>query len=625
MKVMTTQPVAAHLLEDGLRDPLFHLVDPAVGEQELISRITHTRPNVLITSANRLSQGVVSALEQASRGSWARILCEGSTNAQLEATSPHLTVTPNIAFLNEQEHEAIFRALESDFTRNVTFAPTRALIEGLGRPSLKGTTAILVGGGIVNLMSALRLVEDGCAVTIIESSPSPLERHDWTQYGCSHGGHDARMYSATEYDNYNEKGSSLYHNMGDVFTKPVTEGGWLARDSKELTEVETAWSGMFKRLPPWLARAFTSEIYDIGARSLRLWEDIFARAPLLREHGGYRSGLLRTYADPVKLEESARLQSSRGMLEDVLSTAQIARRYPVFSNACSSGLIHGGLEIKGFTVQIHAFARALIGHLQRQGVQFRWNCRASSFVRTRTGLISGVDTGGKVLTGNHYVISPGAYGLDILSDFKSRELLHGVLGVWCALPRSPEQLTRSVKIKRAAKINEDCNATLATDRQGQPILVLGSGYGYVGSTPANVSDQQLAFLFSELEQLAAGFFPDEYRAARASGLLERSKRFCVRPWTPTGLGVFEVQAAKHGLAIVTGGHNTGGFAIAPAVASAVASALTGQVETTHWSFHPGRPTAIIPNPRGNKQPANQATAAGSQSRAVDPAAAPLAL
>jgi D-amino-acid dehydrogenase len=66
-------------------------------------------------------------------------------------------------------------------------------------------------------------------------------------------------------------------------------------------------------------------------------------------------------------------------------------------------------------------------------------------------------------------------------------------------------------------------------------------------------------------------------------------RFCVRPWTASSLGVFEViPTVEGGRLVITGGHNTGGFAQAPAIAAAVLAELTGRRHTMDVLYHPLR-------------------------------------
>ncbi|WP_217189303.1 hypothetical protein [Streptomyces buecherae] len=69
----------------------------------------------------------------------------------------------------------------------------------------------------------------------------------------------------------------------------------------------------------------------------------------------------------------------------------------------------------------------------------------------------------------------------------------------------------------------------------------------------------------------------------------------MRPWTATSLGLYHVEARQPrtapqqgGLFIVTGGHNTGGFAQSPAIGRAVLASVCGASHPMHTLYHPDR-------------------------------------
>jgi len=65
--------------------------------------------------------------------------------------------------------------------------------------------------------------------------------------------------------------------------------------------------------------------------------------------------------------------------------------------------------------------------------------------------------------------------------------------------------------------------------------------------------------------------------------------YCIWPWTPSGLGLFETaETSDGGLVVITGGHNTGGFARSPSVSRAVFAALRGHEHPMHTLYHPRR-------------------------------------
>jgi D-amino-acid dehydrogenase len=146
-----------------------------------------------------------------------------------------------------------------------------------------------------------------------------------------------------------------------------------------------------------------------------------------------------------------------------------------------------------------------------------------------------------------------------------------------------------VKIARKGHRAEETNVTLGTGESGEPVLICGSGYGWTGLNPGNIDSAELDVVFDALEDTIRHFFPAAHAAAREAGTLDASRRFCVRPWTSSCLGVFEtVPADGGGALVVTGGHNTGGFTQSPVVAEAVLAALAGRPHTMHTRYHPRR-------------------------------------
>lgn len=107
---------------------------------------------------------------------------------------------------------------------------------------------------------------------------------------------------------------------------------------------------------------------------------------------------------------------------------------------------------------------------------------------------------------------------------------------------------------------------------GEDILIFGGGYGYVGQDHPPPHCPELKALFNELGEVARICFTRGYVVVKERGIMYPGGncKFCVRSFTPTGLGLFEkILAASGGHLIITGGSNIGGFAQAPAVTHAV--------------------------------------------------------
>jgi folate-dependent phosphoribosylglycinamide formyltransferase PurN len=196
------------------------------------------------------------------------------------------------------------------------------------------------------------------------------------------------------------------------------------------------------------------------------------------------------------------------------------------------------------------------------------------------------------LEADHFVVSPGVTGNVLMRGTACENLVQGVLGVWLQIPNLHPRLQHSIKIHRRGHLVEDINVTVAKDVEtGEDILMFGGGYGYVGLDRPRPDCPEVMALFNELEEVARIYFPKGHALAKERGTMYPGgkRKFCVRPFTPTGLGVFEMlPTASGGHLIITGGNNTGGFAQAPAVARAVWRAVVGEPDPIHVLFHPHR-------------------------------------
>lgn len=451
--------------------------------------------------------------------------------------------------------------------------------------SLQGARVSLVGAGIVNLVNALQLVEQGARLEVYDAAPDPRSKPPWRQLGTTHGGGDARMFCFTEAGNYNEKRDPIDGKIPRALRRTIQDGGWLAVPPGDLTPNERGWVERFLELPTWQAAVFTEDIHRFTVSTAPLWASLQTGQPHLFEDVGLTRGVLALYAEAAKARAAEALHRRLDSLTRSMDPDELARRHPACRPAVEGGAIARGLEIRGFTLNVHRFARRLLDHLERQGVRFHWNRPVDGLEWTVDGLVAGLRTPSGAVRSDHYVLSPGIADGSLLHGTRSAGTLQGVLGLWMHLPHCSPTFQHSIKLHQEGCIGEDANIILGRDGAGRPSLILGSGYGFVGQQ--GLGERQLAMdspqvvrLFEALEETARRFFPRAYAAARKDGSLHLQRKACVRPFSATGLGLFEVlNTDRGGRLIVAGGHNTGGFAQAPMVAQAV-------TETLHGRFHP---------------------------------------
>lgn len=448
---------------------------------------------------------------------------------------------------------------------------------------------VLIGAGVVNLVTAYFLAKQNHKLVIVDKAPSPTsQKANWINQGCTFGGENVRMYTYTEADNYNEKGSQLYANMGDVFHKPIAEGGWLVNPTTSMNKAEREWARNHKEVSPQDANQFAEDIYTVNIQSGLLWNKMRREEAFLFEEVDFLPEILRIYSEKKDFEAAQKLHRRLGSFKRAFDVKAYAKENPVFQYAQATNMLGGCMITKGFTLRVQDFCLKIISYLETRGVEFWWERTFEGIERNNSEQITGIKIDGASYTFRNYVLSLGAYAGSSLKGSLSANQLHGVLGVWLTLPNVHPELKHSMKIHKTGHVGEDTNITLIEDANGKH-LVLGSGYGYAGNSANNhVRLEQLDAIFESLKHTARTYFPDAYEAAKA--YIDDTKKYCVRSWTPTGLGVFEVQETLSGKLIITGGNNTGGFTQSPYIADAVLKTLEHTEHPMQTLFHPCRRT-----------------------------------
>jgi glycine/D-amino acid oxidase-like deaminating enzyme len=453
--------------------------------------------------------------------------------------------------------------------------------------SSTGRSVVMAGAGIVNLLTALHLLQRGFELDVYDSAPDPRINRAWDDYGCTRGGENARMFTLTEGDDYHDKGFPTSGSSNAAFDRPISEGGWRICSPPSADELK--WVEEFKSVPPWLARVYTEDILYFNREGGEGWKRLIEDNGDLFEDVELREGILRLYTDYEHFREQVGRHDQLGAAARVLTAEEISEVHPALAGACKGDEVVGGIEVVGFTLGVHDLVGLILDRLERGGARLHWSSRVENISWSSSKMVEGLVVDGELLNADHYVLSPGAYGFDLLRGTASEGLLHGVLGLWMTLPNRTPQLKRSLKIARRGHPAEDTNVTARQNSDGQPVLVLGSGYGWTGTDPANIDPAQLNVLRAAVDDTARRFFPESYPTARGEEAPGESLRFCIRPWTASNLPLLEIREARGGGSlIVTGGHNTGGFAQAPAVAAAVCAALRGEEHPMHGLYDPRR-------------------------------------
>ncbi|MEU2872576.1 FAD-binding oxidoreductase [Streptomyces olivoreticuli] len=474
------------------------------------------------------------------------------------------------------------------------FAFARPAVGGSAPADGRSRPVLLIGAGAVNLVTALYLTEEGYRVTVLDRTPAPGGA-EWEAYGCTHAGDDARMFTLTEMDGYNNQ--DFHGSAPDHFRRPVERHGWLARDAWSLSPEEYAWIEEFESVPSWLARAFNEDIFSLSAEAAEEWTLLRRRVPELFEDVVLADGILRLYSDPAHLKAAlARHRAIDAVLREP-SPAELAREFAGLAGPLRNGTLAGGFLVPGFTLNVHKFTERAVSWLEERGVRFHWDTAVSG-VRRDAGAVTGFDCAVPVPQDVHVIASPGVYGSELLRGTPCEGKIHGVLGGWIRIGNRSTGLRHSLKVGRRGHVTEDANVTVGVDGDGREILIVGSGYGYTGAT-AEADERQLAAMRSGITDTIERLFPDRPDLPASSrGRDNYAFKYCVRPWTATSLGLYHVEpTAGAGLFILNGGHNTGGFAQSPAIARAVLASLRGEPHPMHTLYHPERYAAFTAGAR----------------------------
>lgn len=452
---------------------------------------------------------------------------------------------------------------------------------------MKKNKVVLVGAGVMNLIGAYFLAKEGYELVLVDKAPPPGKKKDWKKLGCTFGGENVRMFSFTEADNYNEKGSQLYSRMDKAFSNVIDNGGWLVKDPQNFTEFERSWIKEFHEVKAEDAIRYCDDIYNINIASGELWDQLMVNEPAIFEGAEVRKDIFRIYSDPADFAAAQQLHGKLGSLVRVLDEKEVLSTYPLLKNAAENGQLGGCMIVQGFTLKVHTLCENILKYLAANGAEIRWNSRFSGIEKDVLGQAIGIWIDEQLESYDHYVLSLGAYAGKTLMNTQSHNQLHGVLGVWLTLPNIYPELKHSMKIHKTGHVGEDTNVTLI-EQDSKSVLVLGSGYGYTGNTEENtVGNHELKGLYDSLKQTAQTYFPEAYEAVVDT--VDNTQKYCIRSWTPTGLGLFEtIPALGGGKLIVTGGNNTGGFTQAPHIAEGILNALQGQSHPIHEYFNPRR-------------------------------------
>lgn len=466
----------------------------------------------------------------------------------------------------------------------------------------KQEKVIVVGTGIVGLMTAYFLSEAGYKVMCYDFGPDPTILHyDERMASTTYRSGNARHVTATE-----TMSQSLSSRKGLIYKSPE-EGGWMAKNIKELTPVEKKWVDDFDYFThhPEIIDRYSDDIIRINNMGKKGWYDLIRKNKKIFENCGLQLGvgiffLNRKHFMREKVDSMERAKSEADF-EDIYNSPKVKRftleevrkKYPAFEYACIHDLLVGGIEEDCITVNSIDFCANMINYLKGKGVDFHWSEFIVEIKRNGNGEVSHLTSAkGETLAADYYVFSTGWLTHGLYNSTKSEDKIMGVLGCWITIPNPGLEAETLVAhafdakpyipkcFKGPFKIDapEPTNY-INTTLEGSKLIVSG-GYGFIGNDITNIPNLSwpgVQAQFKHFENIVKKIFPKAYDEAKLSGTLDR--RICARPVTACGLGVFEeLKTINYGNTILVGANAAGGFTQAPALADAVVSAIQGKTD-----------------------------------------------
>ncbi len=564
---------------------------PAVDDPGLVASLDSL--DLLVTDDPERLNNVASMQREAIAG--LKILCVSrSMDIHVSRLSETLKRCGATAILRQSDSgitNAVLRDLEMECLRRwMAVDGYHAL---LGHGPRNGGQVVMVGAGIVNLITAWTLVTNGFSVTLLERSPDPRNTStDWRGYGCTYGGANARIFSLNETRNHTLRfvptasGGTV---LADFFGQRIEDGGWLARS--HLTAEEKLWAAHHNGGNRWMMEVYEEDILGFNRESEGIWQSLQNQNPELFNNTNIRQGILRLYATEEQWKNAILKETQIGALVRVITAEQLCSEQPALLPSVMTGEIAGAIEVKGFSLGVQNLACNLMNALEARGATLRFETEALGFEHSGEE-ISGVRLANGVLRADHYVVCPGAYGERLMAELGIENQIHSVLGAWYKLRNEAPRLNTSIKYSRAGiyadGAAEGANIVLG-EEHGEGVIWVSSGHAYIGKDAHSAGQDEIERIFLGVRDTVRALFPRQFsEIERSGGFSKQDIRYCVRPWARECLGIFTALPAVNGKVIVTGAHNTGGFAQAPSVGMAVLDCLRGREHPMHRYYHPRR-------------------------------------
>lgn len=435
----------------------------------------------------------------------------------------------------------------------------------------------LIGSGIVNLFIGFELAKEGFEVTFFDSRQDPRQissdRHN--QLGSTFGGEDARVFSFTECRHHftSKKNVDL-----DYFRKSILEEGRICADANSFNKTDEEWIENFEKIPLWISSLYHEDMVNYNKLSYELWLKFFEERRDVAKDVGFADKLFRVYSSKEKYNAAFnKLNANKSFLNEC-SRHKFLEINPCFQDAWDNGHIYKALAVKGFSVNVHRLGKFFISQIEKLGGKFNWNSEVFRLNRNSKGKIINLELkNGKVIDSEIVIFCPGAYGENILQETKAKGVVSSMIGMWLKIPNASPSMNYPIKISRSGVgvpgPCESANIITGKDNNGENCIFISSGHGYVGFNQ-KIDKSYINQLGKGVIDVALKYFPNKIKESQSQ--LEERLTYCIRGWTPSCLGVFDIEEKEKGFMLLIAGHNTGGFAQAPIISENVKKVIMNE-------------------------------------------------
>ncbi|CAF3258595.1 unnamed protein product [Rotaria socialis] len=420
----------------------------------------------------------------------------------------------------------------------------------------------VIGAGILGIVTAFFLSENGYKITIIDEHDRPnlvnkLRQHEIACRGTTLDGCDARQASITE-----TMPHALFYRIDSLRKFPLDNGGWKIIPD-QYTDQESAWVDRFSELagyPELVVNLVNQFVSNLNRRGIELWEDIFQSYPQLVQDTIKNSRIIRVCSSSTSLNVVSSFQKKYHKNEDnleILSRAQILEQIPGIELKDGDA---GGIQVPGFTVNHLKLCQNMIGYLEKNpNVNFKWSTKVNSINNISSSKII-------------FASSLNRLDSSLLDNISLA--IQGVLGCWIKLP-NVHSIKHGFKIAEKEPISV-INVTPSYDEQ---YLYVTGAFGFCGQRGI-VQSSYLSQLVELFNSTIRCYLPDEMEASESEIV---PIQYCIRPMTPDGMPIIAqlaVQNKKQQVYFV-GGTNSGGLVQSPILATVLLDLIQGSSSNTN--------------------------------------------